>query len=51
MAAIDKLRTSNYIDYNLLRLWCIKHKPNFLYRIYDPFMTRGEWEQLQKKAK
>ena len=29
MAAIDKLRTNNYGDYNEFRIWCIKHRPEF----------------------
>lgn len=49
MAGIDKLRTSNYGDYNELRLWCIKNKPELLYSFYEPFLSYGEWEQLQKK--
>lgn len=49
MAAIDKLRTSNYGDYNELRIWCLNHKPSLLNSFYEPFMSYGEWEQLQKK--
>lgn len=49
MAGIDKLRTSNYGDYNELRLWCLNHKPSLLNSFYEPFLSYGEWEQLQKK--
>jgi hypothetical protein len=49
MAGIDKLRTSNYGDYNEFRLWCIKNKPSLLNSFYEPFLSYGEWEQLQKK--
>lgn len=49
MAGIDKLRTSNYGDYNELRLWCIKHSPSLLNNFYEPFLSYREWEQLQKK--
>lgn len=47
MAAIDKLHTSNYGDYNELRLWCIKHKPSLLSSFYEPFLSYGEWDKLQ----
>jgi hypothetical protein len=49
MAGIDKLRTSNYGDYNKLRLWCIKYNPSLLDGFYEPFLSYGEWERLQKK--
>lgn len=49
MAGIDKLRTSNYGDYNEFRLWCIKHNPSLLNSFYEPFLSYIEWEQLQKK--
>lgn len=49
MAGIDKLKTSNYGDYNELRLWCIKHNPSLLNSFYEPFLSYEEWEQLQKK--
>lgn len=48
MAAIDKLRTSNYGDYNEFRIWCIKNKPSLLNSFYEPFLSYGEWEQLQR---
>lgn len=48
MAAIDKLRTNNYGDYNEFRIWCIKHRPELLYSFYEPFLSYGEWEQLQR---
>jgi hypothetical protein len=49
MAGIDKLRTSNYRDYNEYRLWCIKHKPSLLDSFYEPFLSYSEWQQLQKR--
>ena len=49
MAAIDKLHLDNYGDYNEFRIWCIKHRPELLYSFYEPFLSYGEWEQLQKK--
>jgi hypothetical protein len=49
MAGIDKLRTSNYRDYNEYRLWCIKHKPSLLDSFYEPFLSYSEWEEKQKK--
>ena len=49
MAGIDKLRTSHYGDYNDLRLWCIKHKPELLNSFYEPFMSYGEWYSLQEQ--
>lgn len=49
MAGIDKFRTRYYSDYNDLRLWCIKHKPELLQSFYEPFLSYGEWEQLLKK--
>lgn len=51
MAGIDKLRTSNYSDYNEFRLWCIKNKPELLNSFYEPFMSYGEWEQLQQNIR
>ena len=51
MAGIDKLRTSNYGDYNELRLWCIKHNPSLLNSFYEPFMSYGEWDELQKRQR
>ena len=47
MAGIDKLRTSNYGDYNEFRLWCIRHKPSLLNSFYEPFSSYREWAQLQ----
>lgn len=49
MAAIDKLRTNNYGDYNEFRIWCIKHRPELLYSFYEPFFSYEEWEEIQKK--
>lgn len=49
MAAIDKLRTSNYGDYNEFRIWCIKNKPSLLNNFYEPFMSYEEWEEIQEK--
>lgn len=49
MAGIDKLRTSNYGDYNEFRIWCIKHKSSLLHSFYEPFVSYGEWEQLQNR--
>lgn len=47
MAAIDKLRTNNYGEYNEFRIWCIKNKPSLLYSFYEPFLSYGEWDKLQ----
>jgi hypothetical protein len=49
MAGIDKLRTSNYVDYSEFRLWCIKNKPELLNNFYEPFFSYGEWVEIQKK--
>lgn len=49
MAGIDKLRTSNFSNYNELRLWCIKHKPSLLSNFYEPFMSYGGWIALQRR--
>lgn len=49
MAAIDKLRTNNYADYNEFRIWCIKHNPSLLDNFYEAFLSFIEWEELQKK--
>lgn len=46
MAAIDKLRTSNYGDYNEFRIWCIKHRPSLLDSFLDPFLSYKDWLQL-----
>lgn len=48
MAGIDKLRTSNYGDYNEFRLWCLNHKPSLLCSFYEPFMSYGEWMEVQE---
>lgn len=47
MAGIDKLRTSDYREYNELRIWCIKHKPELLNSFFEPFLSYGEWDKLQ----
>jgi hypothetical protein len=47
MAAIDKLRTNSYGDYNDFRIWCIKNKPSLLNNFYEPFLSYGEWDKLQ----
>jgi hypothetical protein len=49
MAGIDKLKTRFYGDYKEFHLWCLNHKPSLLYRFYDPFLSYGEWEKLQKR--
>ena len=49
MAGIDKLRTSNYGDYNEFRIWCIKHKPSLLNSFCEPFLSYEEWDKLQQK--
>jgi hypothetical protein len=51
MAGIDKLRTSNYVDYSEFRLWCIKNKPELLSSFYEPFLSYLEWEQLQQNIR
>lgn len=51
MAGIDKLRTSNYGDYNEFRIWCIKNKPKLLNSFYEPFLSYGEWDKLQIQYK
>jgi hypothetical protein len=48
MAGIDKLRTSNYVDYNKFRLWCIKNNLELLNNFYEPFLSCVEWEEIQK---
>lgn len=47
MAAIGKLRTDSYGDYDDFRIWCIKNKPSLLYSFYEPFLSYGEWDKLQ----
>ena len=47
MAGIDKLRTSNYSDYNEFRLWCIKNKPSLLYNVYDASLSYETWVKMQ----
>ena len=47
MGVEDKLRTSNYRDYNEFRIWCIKNKPSLLNSFYEPFLSYGEWNELQ----
>ena len=49
MAAIDKLRTNCYGDYNEFRIWCIKNNPSLLNSFYEPFMSYEEWEEIQGK--
>ena len=49
MAGIDKIRTRYYNDYNDLRLWCLRHKPKLLMDFYEPFLSYGEFVQLQKR--
>lgn len=47
MAAIGKLRTDSYGDYDDFRIWCIKNKPSLLYSFYEPFLSYDEWNKLQ----
>jgi hypothetical protein len=49
MAAIDKLRTSYYSDYNDLRLWCMRYNPSLLYNMYEVFLSHDEWNRLQHR--
>ena len=49
MAGIDKLRTNNYAEYNEFRLWCLRNNPRLLMDFYEPFLSYGEWNQLQKR--
>lgn len=49
MAIIDMLRTSNYGDYNEFRIWCIRHNPSLLNSFCEPFLSYGEWDQIQKE--
>lgn len=51
MAGIDKLRTSNYSDYNEFRLWCIKNKNTLISSMYDPFLTSKGWYALQQDVR
>lgn len=51
MAGISKLRTDNYSDYNEFRLWCLDHKPSLLRNFYEPFLSYGEWKQLQQNLR
>lgn len=49
MAGIDKLRTRYYSEYHELRLWCMEYKIGLLKYFYEPFVSFGEWESLQKR--
>lgn len=47
MAAIDKLHLKYHGDLKDLVVWCIKHNPSLLDNIYEPFISKEEWYQMQ----
>lgn len=49
MIKTNKLRTSHYGEYNELRIWCINHRPSLLNSFCEPFLSYGEWNQMQRK--
>ena len=49
MAAISKLKTDNYSDYNEFRLWCLRNAPSLLMDFYEPFLSYSVWESIQEK--
>lgn len=51
MAGIDKLRISDYGDFNEFRLWCLNHKPLLLNSFYEPFLSYENWEHLQQNIR
>ena len=47
MAGISKLRLKYHGDLKELVVWCIKHKPSLLDNIYEPFISKEEWYEMQ----
>ena len=45
MAAVDKLRCSDYNDFTEFKLWVLKNNPSLSYNFYNFFLSEPEWDK------